>query len=114
MIILNKILKEEKVVLELVFNTFQKNKNLMISCINQQCFNIYCENLAYRQLLDNHFSIHLDGIGIFWAAKIFGIKNVELYNGTDLNEKIISYLGESNIPLFIIGGRFLQKEMMLQ
>jgi len=109
--IFNKIIKEESMVLELVFNAFQKNKNLLLSCINQHCFNIYCENLAYRQLLDNHFSIHMDGMGIFWASKIFGIKNVELYNGTDLNEKIISYLGESNIPLYIIGGRFSQEEM---
>jgi len=111
MIIFNKILKEESLVLEKVFNALKKNKNLLLSYINQHCFNIYCENHEYRQLLNEHFSIHLDGIGIYFAVKFFGFKNIEMYNGTEMNEKIIYYLAKNNIPLFIIGGRFSQVEI---
>jgi len=111
MINFDKILKEEKLVLEKILNAFNKNENIILTYFNQHCFNIYCENQEYKQIVDKHFSIHLDGIGIYFAAKFLSFEGIELYNATDMNKKIISYLGESNIPLFVIGGSFSQEEM---
>jgi len=109
----DKILTEEKLVLEKVLNAFNKNENLLLSYLNQSTFNIYVENNKFKRIMDEHFFVHLDGIGIYWALKLLNVKNAHLYNGTDLNEKIITLLVENNILVFIIGGKFLEAEIQV-
>jgi N-acetylglucosaminyldiphosphoundecaprenol N-acetyl-beta-D-mannosaminyltransferase len=104
--IFNKLIKNESEVLKLVENALSFKNNLLLTYLNQHCFNIYNSNRLYRDLLDKNFNIFLDGIGIYWTLKLFGYRNIEKFNATDLNEKLLEYFSQLGTRIYLIGGMF--------
>jgi len=104
--IFNKILKDQETVLNLIYDSFHQKSNICLTYFNQHCFNIYFSDKSYRYLIDSHFFLYLDGIGIYFALKVFGYRNVQKFNASDLNDIIFSELIKRNIKVFIIGGKF--------
>ena len=73
------------------------NQKLLLTYLNQHCFNIYNTNNNYEDVLDNYFTIYSDGSGMHLALKyLFGIK-FKSFNATDLNERILNYFIDNNI-----------------
>jgi N-acetylglucosaminyldiphosphoundecaprenol N-acetyl-beta-D-mannosaminyltransferase len=104
--IFNKIIKNPKEVLNLSHDSFNQKSNILLTYINQHCFNIYSSDKIYRNLVDSQFYFFLDGIGIYLALKVLGYPNVQKFNASDINEIIFSNLIERKTKVFIIGGRF--------
>lgn len=82
---------------------------LLLTYLNQHCFNIYNSNKEYKNLLDAEFEIFPDGTGINLALKFFGNRNTQRFNATDLNEKIFNHFSRQGTNLFLLGGNFDKK-----
>lgn len=107
--IFDNILKDEKSVLQLVTNSFHQKSNILLTYFNQHCFNVYFSDKSYRNLLDSQFYCYLDGIGMYLALKLFGYKNVQKFNASDLNELILADLINKEFKIFMLGGSFSEK-----
>jgi len=107
----NKLLTNESVILDLIKANIKRNNRLLVTYLNQNCFNVYSHNIFYKNLLDNNFKIYVDGIGISLALRILFGKPYKHFNATDLNEKILDILIKQKIKFFIIGGNFSKDEL---
>lgn len=102
----DKLVKTENKVLKQIVNSLTDQLPLNVTYLNQHCFNIYNSNIDYKHLLDNNFSVFLDGYGIYLALKFLGFKNVQKFNATDLFAKIFKQYSKNQTKLFLIGGNF--------
>ncbi|MCW8810336.1 MAG: WecB/TagA/CpsF family glycosyltransferase [Ignavibacteriaceae bacterium] len=104
--IFNKLIKREADVFQLVVDSLEIQQGILLTYFNQHCFNIYNTNLKYKNLIDNTFTVFLDGYGVYSALKFLGYKNIEKFNATDLYDKILQYFSANHTRLFLIGGNF--------
>ena len=107
-----KIIKDDLTILNLIREFNNKNENLLITYFNQNCFNIYNKNKKYREILEKHFHIYLDGMGIYLALKFLGYGYVKKFNATDLNTKIIKYLIKTKKNVYMVGGNFSKLQIL--
>lgn len=105
----NKVVKNEDEVLKIVENALADEEHLILTYLNQHCFNIYNSNREYKNLLENKFTIFLDGFGVSSALKFLGYKNVQKFNATDLYIKIFQQFSANQTKLFLIGGNFSEE-----
>lgn len=110
----NKIIKTESEVLNIVIDSISTNENLLLTYLNQHCFNIYYSNSYYRDLLDNSFTVFLDGVGVYSALKFLGYKNIQKFNATDLYTKLFQHFSEIKTEIFLLGGNFTDKLISLK
>lgn len=110
--IFDTLIVTENEILSLVDSHLNNHRKLLLTYLNQHCFNIYCSNKKYKNLLDNKFLVYADGAGIKFALRFIMRKNYIRFNATDLNEKIMEILLKRNIKFFILGGNFNQKELV--
>jgi len=104
--IFDKMYKHEIEVLELINKSIKTKSRLILTYLNQHCFNIYNSRNGYKNLLENEIKVYQDGIGIYLALKCFGFKSIERLNATDLNEQLFSLFSERGMSLFLVGGMF--------
>ncbi len=104
--ILGKLLTSSQEIMELLKNSINQKEKLLVTYFNQHCFNIYTTNKEYQYLLDNRFVVYADGFGINLASRFLFSRKYKLFNATDLNDEIISYLIKSKIRFYIVGGNF--------
>ena len=109
-----KIIKNESEVLNIVTDSLSSNENLLLTYLNQHCFNIYYSNSDYKNLLDNSFTVFLDGFGVYAALKFLGYKNLQKFNATDLYAKLFQHFSESKTEIFLLGGNFTDKLISLK
>lgn len=107
--ILDRLYKNETDVLYLIEKSLQNRNSLLLTYFNQHCFNIYSSNKEYKNILEEKFEIFLDGIGIFWTLKLFGYRNIEKFNATDLNERLLDFFSKLGTRIYLIGGMFDEK-----
>ena len=107
--ILNKLLTDPKDVVHKVLNSIEKRESLLLTYLNQHCFNIYSSNKKYRKLLDAQFSVYQADLGIFLALKYLFGKKINKIDATAMNQLILNDLIEKKIPLAIVGGNFKKK-----
>jgi N-acetylglucosaminyldiphosphoundecaprenol N-acetyl-beta-D-mannosaminyltransferase len=105
----NKIIKNESEVINIVIDSLSSNQKLLLTYLNQHCFNIYYSNSEYKNLLDNSFTVFLDGFGVFAALKFLGYKNMQKCNATDLYAKLFQHFSENKTEIFLLGGNFTDK-----
>lgn len=105
------IITEESIVLDLINSCISKHNRLLLTYINQHCFNIYSTNQNYKDLIDNKFTIYADGIGMNLINRILFNRRYKQFNATDLNEKIFNRLIETKIRFYILGGNFEEKKI---
>jgi N-acetylglucosaminyldiphosphoundecaprenol N-acetyl-beta-D-mannosaminyltransferase len=104
--IFDTLIKTGDAVLDLVSRRAKTNKNILITYLNQNCFNVYKYNPGYAKITENVFHVYLDGAGIYIALVLLGCKNLKMINATDLNEKILNLLISQRKKIFIVGGNF--------
>jgi len=101
-----KVITNELIVLDLIKSSLGKHNSILLTYLNQHCFNIYSTNQEYRNLIDKKFIVYADGLGINLASRILFKKRYKQFNATDLNQRIIKILIDKKIKFFIIGGDF--------
>ena len=89
--IFNKLITDESAIIDLIKANIKRNNRLLVTYLNQNCFNVYSHNIFYKNLLDNSFTIYVDGIGVNLALRILFGKTYKHFNATDLNEKILIF-----------------------
>ena len=104
--IFNKLIKQEKDVINLITKHLKDQKHFLVTYLNQHCFNIYNSNSEYKYLLDNNFIVFLDGFGVYAALKFLGYKRVQKFNATDLYSKIFQSFSINKTKIFLIGSNF--------
>ncbi len=109
--LLEKIVTEEKIVLDLINQKTDDVQPLLLTYINQNCFNIYIKDEQYQKLIDEYFTIYNDGIGVYLLLKFLGRKNLRRFNATDLNDKILNFLNKQGKNIYIIGGSFSDQQL---
>ncbi len=109
----DKIITDENEVLTLIKNYSNAERNLLVTYLNQHCYNLYITNSNYRKILDEKFSVYMDGTGIFYALKLFKHKHIQRFNASDLNEKLFGYFKSAKEKVFIIGGKFTNDKIQL-
>ena len=112
--IFNKIIKNESEVINIVTDSLSSNQKLLLTYLNQHCFNIYYSNSDYKNLLDNSFTIFLDGFGVYTALKFLGYKDLKKFNATDLYAILFKQFSESKTDIFLLGGDFTDKLISLK
>jgi exopolysaccharide biosynthesis WecB/TagA/CpsF family protein len=109
--IFNNLIKHESDVLCLINSSFGQKSSILLTYFDQRCFNIYCSNSAYKKLIDEKFTSYLDGTGTYFASKLFGIKDIDKFNGSDLNNCLFELFTITKTKLFLIGGNFSESEI---
>jgi N-acetylglucosaminyldiphosphoundecaprenol N-acetyl-beta-D-mannosaminyltransferase len=104
--ILNKLLQEPSDILKTVTDSIDGQHLLLLTYLNQHCFNIYSTNNEYRKLLDTQFTVFQADEGIFLALKYLFDKKVNKIDATAMNQLILNELVKKKIPLVIVGGNF--------
>ncbi|GAB6282545.1 MAG: WecB/TagA/CpsF family glycosyltransferase [Ignavibacterium sp.] len=104
--IFEKIITSENQIYDLIIKSLNEKNNVLISYINQHTFNIYYSDKNFRKLLNDKFILFSDGIGIYYGLKFLGEKNINRFNGSDLNYICFNYFIENKTKIFIIGGKF--------
>lgn len=102
----DKLVKSENEAIRIIADALSDNKHLILTYLNQHCFNIYYSDASYKKLIDTELEYYLDGIGIHLASKMFGFRNVKKFNATDLNNILFKQFSEYKTKLFLIGGKF--------
>lgn len=102
----DELVKSENEVVRIVADALSDNRHLILTYLNQNCFNIYYSDASYKNLIDTELEYYLDGIGIHLALKLFGFGNVNRFNATDLNNILFKQFSEYKTKLFLIGGKF--------
>ena len=73
--IFDKLIVTENEILSQIDSHLKKHQNLLITYLNQHCFNIYSTDELYKNLMDNKFNVYADGIGIKFAIRFIWGKN---------------------------------------
>ena len=86
--------------------SIKSNDTLLLTYFNQHCFNVYCDNKEYAEVLSSHFKYYVDGVGIRLAYNYLKRTSIEKFNASDLNDSIFKLLEETKLPVTVIGGSF--------
>jgi len=104
--IFKKLLSSPESVTEKVFDSVKLNKSLLLTYFNQHCFNVYYEDEAYRNLIEQKFNAYQADLGVYFAAKFLNHSDPKRIESTAINENILKELIAKKIPVVIIGGNF--------
>jgi N-acetylglucosaminyldiphosphoundecaprenol N-acetyl-beta-D-mannosaminyltransferase len=108
MIIDNLLLTSEKVLTE-VLESVEKGRDLLLTYLNQNSFNIYSKNKKYKEILDTKFKVYQADLGVFLLLKYLKVKKLSRIDATKMNTNILEQLIKKNIPISLIGGNFSEK-----
>jgi N-acetylglucosaminyldiphosphoundecaprenol N-acetyl-beta-D-mannosaminyltransferase len=109
MLPLNLIYAEE----EIIKKVKDSQGKLLLTYFNQHCFNIYQYDIKYQSVINNIFSVYIDGIGMYYASKLLNKNVKKKFNASDLNEKLFEYFKSTKERVFIIGGNFTNDKIQL-
>ena len=104
--ILSNLLTDPSEVVSKFCTAIGKRQPLLLTYLNQHCFNIYSGNKEYRKLLDTQFTVYQADEGIFLALKYLFAKKINKLDATAMNQLILNELIKKKIPLAILGGNF--------
>jgi N-acetylglucosaminyldiphosphoundecaprenol N-acetyl-beta-D-mannosaminyltransferase len=109
--IFNKLLFHENDVISLVEKSVQQPQTFLLTYFNQFCFNVYIKDKEYKKLIDNFFHVYKDGIGIYRALKLLKKHNLDKFNASDLNLKLLQLFSRLNLKIFVVGGNFQKAQL---
>lgn len=107
--IFNDLILSSDEVLRKIQVAIEKEEQLLLTYLNQHCFNLYNRNDKYRELLDKKFSVYQADSGILLALRFLWRKKIKRIDGTSLNQIILEELIKRNEPLVLIGGNFSEE-----
>ena len=103
--IFDKLITDEKQVIQLASESIEKDKGCLVTYFNQQCFNIYSSDNDYKNLIDKNFTTYIDGTGLRIALRLCGYKISSTFNASDLNEKLFKFFFDKNCSVYLVGGK---------
>ena len=89
----------------LVKNALKKGKKTFVVTINPEILMIALEDKDYENVLKSADLALADGIGVVWAAKLFGKSFKGRVHGSDLVEKVCEEVSKQPITVGFLGGR---------
>ena len=101
-----RLMTDESAILDLIKSSISNHNHMLLTYLNQHCFNVYSTNQEYRDLIEHKFIVYAADTGINFANRLLFKKKYKQFNGTDLNKTIIKSLQINGIKFFIIGGNF--------
>lgn len=104
--IFNKLLLSTDEVINKILESAERKEQLLLTYLNQHCFNLYHRNNEYQILLDEKFSVYQADSGIYLVLRLFLGKKIKRINGTYLNQIILERFIKESESLAIIGGIF--------
>jgi len=104
--IFKKLLSAPDAVKQKVNDSVALNKSLLLTYFNQHCFNVYCEDKTYRNLIEYKFDAYQADLGVYLAAKFLNHSDPRRIESTAVNEYVLKELIAKKIPIAIIGGNF--------
>ncbi len=107
--IFNKLLTDPNNVFQRVLDSIERREQLLVTYLNQHCFNIYYENDVYRKIIDKKFIIYQADVGVFLVLKFLLKEKLKRIDATEMNKLILDKLIHENIPLVFVGGDFDEK-----
>lgn len=90
----------------IILDSARDTNSLLLTYLNQHCFNNYIDDKKYRKILDQKFTVFIDGVGVYFALKFLGYKDVEKFNATDFYLKLFLQFSKNQNSIFLIGGNF--------
>jgi len=110
--IFKKLLSDPDEVTKKVLDSIELKEALLLTYFNQHCFNVYYEDKAYRNLIEQKFNAYQADLGIYLALKLLLKNDISKIVGTDLNISILNELIAKKIALVIVGGKFEESFVM--
>jgi N-acetylglucosaminyldiphosphoundecaprenol N-acetyl-beta-D-mannosaminyltransferase len=104
--IIDKLISSDYEVIKLVQNSIKNREKLLLTYLNQHCFNVYLNDKLYENLLDEKYSVYTDGIGMNLVNRFIFNKKEKQFNASDLNEELISFFIKNEIRFYLLGGNF--------
>lgn len=104
--IFNKLLSNPKDILQKVLESIQRKESLLLTYLNQHCFNVYCKNKDYSELLDSKFDVYQADLGVYLAVKFLFKRKFQKIDATAMNQLILTELVKNEIPFSIVGSEF--------
>lgn len=101
----DKILVDERKIIDLTLSSIEKGNELLLTYFNQHCYNRWTEDEKYREYINTKFRYYLDGIGIWLTLKLFNKRTTKNINAK-LLDKLFIVIAKQRLPLIIIGGSF--------
>lgn len=109
--VIDKLILSPYKAISLIESSISNKEKLLVTYLNQHCFNVYSTNKIYKKLLDEKFMVYADGVGINFVNKFVFNKKYSHFNASDLNDEIFTYLITNNIKFYIVGGDFSKPEI---
>lgn len=109
--IIDKLISSDYEVIELVQNSIKNREKLLLTYLNQHCFNVYLNDQLYKNLLDEKYFVYVDGIGMNLANRFLFNKKDKLFNASDLNDELLSFFIKNEIRFYLLGGNFTSAEI---
>jgi N-acetylglucosaminyldiphosphoundecaprenol N-acetyl-beta-D-mannosaminyltransferase len=100
------LVKDPKDILKKILESIDRREKLLVTYLNQHCFNIYCENKDYGEILDNNFLVYQADLGVYLALKYLFNNSVDKIDATEMNQLVLDSLIKKNIPVTLVGGDF--------
>jgi len=107
--IFNKLLTNPNIVINKVCTSIKREESLLLTYLNQHCFNIYCKDKDYKRFLDSMFELYQADLGMYLAIKYLRGEKISRIDATTMNENIMDELKVKKIPVVLVGGNFDQK-----
>jgi len=109
--VLDKLILSPHEVIYIIKSSISNKERLLLTYLNQHCFNVYSTDKVYRKLLDEKFLVYADGVGINFVNKFIFNKKYSHFNASDLNDEIFTYLISNKIKFYLVGGDFSKSEI---
>lgn len=109
--IIDKLISSDYEVSRLVQNSIENKEKLLLTYLNQHCFNLYIKDTFYKNLLDEKYIVYSDGIGMNLVNRLLFNKKDKLFNASDLNDELISFFIKNEIRFYLLGGNFSSTEI---
>lgn len=90
---------------EQVFTWIQDDAHRTVTYVNTHCLNMALRLPRYRQQLMATDLVYVDGIGVVWAGRIQGCKDLHKVTGRNWIEALCQRGEEQNLRLYLLGGK---------
>ena len=107
--ILDNLLNDSNEIIIKVLESINKQQSLLLTYLNQHCFNIYYEDVNYRKVLDSKFLIYQADFGVYLSLKFLFKKKIDRIDATEMNQLILDELIKTKESLVFVGGNFEDK-----
>jgi len=102
----NNTFASEEEVIKSISDSLDRNLPLLVTYLNQHCFNMYFKDKNYKRIIDKDFNVFPDGLGVYLFQKFKLKKKIERTNATALNYSIIKLIKETKQKIYLVGGNF--------